>query len=558
MVNDGEVVLWKPHTDEVLATLKVETDRTRAMAISRDIRWLVRGDDDGFVTVHEIVGDRQLVLAGHEGAVSAVAISRDDQWIASAGADGMIQICDASSGELHRTLRDAEAIHRMEFSPDGSSIAAVGDRGPRIWDINTGSSRRVACDGYYGEETIVYSPDGTWLAFAGLFGGIQIADSATASVRNVLHGVTNSFNVLAVSPDGALLVGAGHDDGTVQIFSTADGELRSVLKGHTHSLEGLAFSGDGTSLTSVEYDGVVREWDPTVRWVTHSTQDHTYGLETVASAPDGTWLASAGYYATVQLWNVQSGQLLRSLEADSYGLSAVAVSPDGRWLASAGGPIEIWDAKTGTQLRTIHDNGNAWVIAISPDGQTLASAGSDSSIRVWDARTGEIVRNIDGNGDVYAVVFSPDGKWIASGGSDGVVRIWDAASGVLRADLRDDSPALRALAVSDDSAYIASAGFDGAIRVWDVGSGALSVRLEGHEDTVRALGFSRHGMLLASTGDDGTVRVWDPKSGLCETAMRINGDGKACVWLPDGVSLAVGGASGLYLFRYVPDGSLIE
>lgn len=64
-------------------------------------------------------------------------------------------------------------------------------------------------------------------------------------------------------------------------------------------------------------------------------------------------------------------------------------------------------------------------MAISPDGTQIASASADNTVRIWDAATGTLLRTLTGHTDaVYSVTFSPDGWQIISGGADDTVRIW--------------------------------------------------------------------------------------------------------------------------------------
>ena len=113
-------------------------------------------------------------------------------------------------------------------------------------------------------------------------------------------------------------------------------------------------------------------------------------------------------------------------------------SPDGtRLLTSglgAGGAIQIWDVKSGKELKQI--KAGAWCAAFSADGKRIVSdgrrvAGANADtiylVRLWDAESGKELRKYEGHTSaVGGVAFFPDGKRIASASDDGTARIWRA------------------------------------------------------------------------------------------------------------------------------------
>ena len=80
-------------------------------------------------------------------------------------------------------------------------------------------------------------------------------------------------------------------------------------------------------------------------------------------------------------------------------------SPDGKLIAasggdrSGGGPVKIWDVRSGRCLKTLGGSNDrtVWSVCFSPDGTKLATAGHQ--IIVWDAGTHEKLSVLDEPGD---------------------------------------------------------------------------------------------------------------------------------------------------------------
>ena len=145
---------------------------------------------------------------------------------------------------------------------------------------------------------------------------------------------------------------------------------------------------------------------------------------------------------------------------------------------------------------------------------------------------------------------------LASGDYFGSVEIWDPAARQQRTVLYGhwaDVNALCPVTVAGQD-LLASASDDKTVRIWDPATGQQRAILEGHHGPVRSVcAVTVAGQdLLASASDDKTVRIWDPATGRVQALMRAEKPFFACTQIGAG-GLAVGGASGLYAFDYLPD-----
>ena len=245
----------------------------------------------------------------------------------------------------------------------------------------------------------------------------------------------------------------------------------------------------------------------------------------MAFSPDGKSLASASSDNSIKLWDASSGSLLRTLSGHSNTVSSVAFSPDGKSLASASddNSIKLWDASSGSLLRTLSGHSRpVSSVAFSPDGKSLASASSDNSIKLWDASSGSLLRTLSGHSlRVLSVAFSPDGKSLASASDDNSIKLWDASSGSLLRTLSGHSNTVSSVAFSPDGKSLASASYDSSIKLWDASSGSLLRTLSGHSSFVLSVAFSPDGKSLASASSDNSIRLWDASSTLTTLVLAL-------------------------------------
>jgi WD40 repeat protein len=127
--------------------------------------------------------------------------------------------------------------------------------------LSQGQILPVRTLGFYGVTSVVFSPDGRYLA-VGTWGGssVQLIDTSRWQVIRTFEGHTDSVNSVAFSPDGWLLA-SGSDDNTIKLWDVATGSEVLTLAGHTDDVTSVAFSPDGRLLASGSEDKTIKLWD---------------------------------------------------------------------------------------------------------------------------------------------------------------------------------------------------------------------------------------------------------------------------------------------------------
>ena len=459
----------------------------------------------------------------HSDSVLALSFSQDNRTLASASKDGTVRIWDSRSGKECEKTSLNESIHCMARSPVTSTLAIGTNKGVWLWNCSsrqlpkrfgTGALMKLSSPKitlHIATTAVVFSEDGSQVAWTDQQGGVCLADVATGKILWHFEGrpwaQSGELTSLALFGKRGML--AFSKDQTIHIWDTKNGKEVYALRGHVGRILSITISPDQRLLVSSSEDRTVRIWDlqSTRELVSLPEKQIVSGLQ---FSRNGLLLACGNIDGVISVYLLPARRCLFQLQGQRSGIASLAFSPDGNRLASGGEDeaIYLWDCTTGNQLHSPKAHmARVWDLAISPNRKLMASASGDGSARVWDLQTGQEVACLLGHeGSLRSVRFSPEGSQLATCGDDGTIRVWN----------------------------------------WRARKELL--RLKSHDGRVHFLAFAKEGSLLFSSGDDNVVRCWELPGGKETSKLSVGGYVSSLIASPNSSQLAIATDKEIVLF----------
>jgi WD40 repeat protein len=408
--------------------------RASAVAFSADSHYVGASLTDGRLYLALTRDWKDQWIAFDTRGLNSFAFSRD-RAVAVAGEDGTARVLrglsDNPSARLYlmegaRVNHVQGRAHAVAFSPSGGLAASVGlDGYARVFNVETGSEVWRLDHGLRnGIESLLFNPDGSYLATATAGGNVQ------------LYSVGPGKQVLGI-PLHEKLRAAALDErhGCVAI---ADRDLTLHCAGQVRQLEppeadarAATFSHDGAVLAASGGGPGVLLYDVATGKTTQTLPGKTRPMELVFSNHDRYLAVNQGGKITV--FDLRSGT---SFDCRVEGfLRSAAFSSDDRLLAVGGeittsrgtrGVAVVLDLASRRQLDVVPCPQGVHGVALSPDGHYLGILYPDL-LRVIDRRTGKEVMQVNDRGS--AIRFSPSGRWLGmeawNGGSVRLFQVSD-------------------------------------------------------------------------------------------------------------------------------------
>jgi WD40 repeat protein len=416
--------LWDVATGKLLVKLDGDGSQTSGVHFSRDGKTLIscpalaaRGIQ--YVRLSDATTGvcKQLVTPGSAHFTLAAVLSPDGKTLACAGYDQMIRLLDSATGKDRLTDVGENAIVRhIALSGDGKLLAASSWMGTiTLHDAATGKAlRELAGDGSRLAGQCFY-PNDEHVLVSNAKNNLHSLHVASGQKREFHVPNGSVVRQVAMSGDARVLAFDGQD-GSVYLWDMIqDRQIQRIEIGKTE-LPGfnaiLALSPDGSLLVMTLFGrAVIEVWDTTTgKKLRELTGAPRTMMHSIVFSPDGYTVAALDSH-NAWIWETGTGILrghFRS-KGDCRACS-LAFAPDGRTLAIGKGGWNVSYAvdATGAYRYTV-----------------LFHARPPGEVDLWDIRAGAVYATFRGHAErVSQLAFSGDGKKLASLGWEGTALIW--------------------------------------------------------------------------------------------------------------------------------------
>lgn len=314
------------------------------LAFSPDSKTLAFTDENGGVTLWDVVGDKERMRLNEPGkrktnwALRCLAFSPDGGALALGCYAGGIRLWDVAAGKVSDVVaRGVVAPISVAFAADGRTLAVADQQRVILWDLVRREERaRIAGMGR-NSIAIPFAPDlklvalnspkfeiGLWRPDTGRRCAVLMSE------KSPTHNSTMCF-----APDGQLLASGG--DNWVNVWDVGKCKLMAVLK--NDRVWQVAFSPDGRMLAVVDHSGWIRLWDVTARreratFCGHEELSHQDDI--LAFSPEGQLLAVRCPDESIKLWDLarvkrkppdaaETARLWATLEGDDASVAYQAI-----------------------------------------------------------------------------------------------------------------------------------------------------------------------------------------------------------------------------------------
>jgi hypothetical protein len=220
------------------------------------------------VAILDLVSGRESLLGSQPGRTRVLALSRDHRFIVAGNDRGQLKRWENAEVAVAVDWPGDAAlqISGLTITSSGETLASIAGTEVTLWELAQRAVRRKWPAHPVRARAVACSPDGTLLATGGFGNEVQLWETATGASRGRFFGGNTSLQSLTFSPDGGRLIGGTMSaeqpqiPGEVIVWDIATQQTLPPLTGHRLGIWKVAVHPDGGQIASASEDGTIRLW----------------------------------------------------------------------------------------------------------------------------------------------------------------------------------------------------------------------------------------------------------------------------------------------------------
>ncbi len=338
---DGTILFWNTETGNQLPIrIADHTQLIKAATFVNNTNTLVTVAFNGIITLWDLKTSQksEVPFTESRGLIQALSFSPGGTKFASFGVSGhslfhagigmsnlisipdmLIRLMDVKTGLELQTLTGSMDFSSVTFSPDGKTVALIGQRKIRLWNTETGEhsdipyfdpDNNLGSSHQYEISNLVFSLDGKEFVTGARNGRLQIWSVETGKVLTTLteeNPKGGRITALSFSSNGNLLA-----VGSTQQIRIMDRNNLIRQKKVKERVKTLMFAPESTVLVTGFGNGVIELWDVVTEKKLATLDGHTAPVGTLVFSPDSKTLVSTGADGTIFVWDWD--EILKGLE----------------------------------------------------------------------------------------------------------------------------------------------------------------------------------------------------------------------------------------------------
>jgi len=318
------------------------------------------------------------------------------------------------------------------------------------------------------------------------------------------------------------------------------GVTTTILLGHADEIWNVEWSHDGMFLASGSADKTAIIWymgSDSRKWEAHLIlQEHPFAVHSLAWSLDDSMLLTGSEHF-IKLWDAKTGTCLRTLDEHTETITALSWLPDGSGFISGALDRKIiqWDTEGRKKLSWGLSDLRITDLAVTPDLSRVVTIGMQAP-----SSSESSTRGARGNGTPGDNSTSNSGGNPSSG--NGIMAtehrciVYHFSTRQVESSVKLDGE-LTSVKISQDSQYALINHAPDEIHLWDLRLGRLARKFTGQRQgrhIIQSCFGGIDGTFVASGSEDGNVYVWHRDTGLLLEVLAGHEDGSvnSVAWNP--------------------------